>query len=537
MVLQARTSSTRLPGKSLLHFRGFPLAVLAAKRAASTGIPVIVATSDDPSDDILASTLVEYGVACVRGSLDDVLGRYVQALVDYPDDTLVIRLTGDNIVPDGDLIEEITEFCLNKSLDYATTTAPGSGLPYGVAVEVMRLARLREANRNAVTKYDREHVTSYIGKAFGLTVFNRYRHLAREHFRTTIDCLDDVSSMHRIFPENEDPVAVSWRTLVERVSLGLFQPTQDAPVTNLVLGTAQIGMSYGITNFSNLYDTERRTMIKMAIGEGVQALDSAAAYGRSEEVIGSVLATGWSGRCKVITKLSPLSEIPDDASQEAVIAKVEACVLRSCLALRQNRIDTLLLHRAKHITAWNGVVWEKLLDMQAGGQIGALGVSVQSPDELLFALRVPNVVHIQLPFNLLDHRWESSLGILREARVRGALTVHVRSVFLQGLLNRDDDDLWRRAHVNDARSIINWLSMQAAEHKREGVSDLCLAYVRSQDWIDGVVVGCDNLAQLKQNIALFRAPLLSEETCAELVKSRPYLREESLNPAYWNSST
>lgn len=533
VVLQARSSSTRLPGKSLLHFRGLPLVVLAAKRAGSTGIPVIVATSDDPSDDVLASTLAEYGVACGRGSLEDVLGRFVQLLTEYPDDTLVVRLTGDNVVPDGMLIKDVVEFYLSESLDYVTTATVESGLPYGVAVEVTRLAHLREANRNAVTKNDREHVTSYISRTFGATVFSLYRHLGRGHFRTTVDCLDDVSSLHRIFPENEDPIAVPWHTLVDRAQLGLFQPTDGAPVAKLVLGTAQLGMPYGIANVSDVHDRERRDMIKVAIGEGMQALDTAAAYERSEELIGSVMATGWSGRCKVITKLSPLSEISDSASEQEVAAKVEAGVLRSLLSLRQSRIDTLLLHRVKHLTAWGGAAWRTLLGMQANGQIGTLGVSVQSPDELLFALNVPNVIHIQLPFNLLDHRWKSSLGILRDARSRSAITVHARSALLQGLLGSEDFNLWRRAHVNDPGSLIGWLSTQAAEHGRYSVNDLCLAYVRSQDWIDGVVVGCDNLAQVKQNVALFRAPLLSEDACEKLLKNRPYVRDESLDPASW----
>ena len=93
VIIQARSSSSRLPGKALLHFRGFPLVVLAAKRAASTGRTVLLATSNHLSDDALATVAARYGIACHRGPLDNVLGRFTQALQGYSDDTSVIRLT------------------------------------------------------------------------------------------------------------------------------------------------------------------------------------------------------------------------------------------------------------------------------------------------------------------------------------------------------------------------------------------------------------------------------------------------------------
>ena len=74
IVLQARTSSTRLPGKVLLPVCGLPLVVLAARRVARDGIETVVATSDDPSDDRLAETLGQYGIRHVRGALDRATG-------------------------------------------------------------------------------------------------------------------------------------------------------------------------------------------------------------------------------------------------------------------------------------------------------------------------------------------------------------------------------------------------------------------------------------------------------------------------------
>ena len=100
IVLQARTNSSRLPGKVMLPIKGFPLVVLAAKRAGNTGRSVIVATSRETSDDGLVALLQSYGLKYFRGSLENTLDRIVKALVAYDDQTVVFRLTADNVFPD-----------------------------------------------------------------------------------------------------------------------------------------------------------------------------------------------------------------------------------------------------------------------------------------------------------------------------------------------------------------------------------------------------------------------------------------------------
>jgi len=76
---------------------------------------------------------------------------------------------------------------VQQRLDYISTTAPASGLPYGAGIEITRLGHLREADRCVTTEHDQEHVTPYTIRKFGRTVFLRYSHLAMEHFRATID--------------------------------------------------------------------------------------------------------------------------------------------------------------------------------------------------------------------------------------------------------------------------------------------------------------------------------------------------------------
>src|SRR6187200_14786 len=104
VVLQSRLSSTRLPGKAMLTVAGRPMVVLAAQRAATTGAEVVVATSDRPEDDLIAETVAAAGISVARGPLDDPLRRFTIAVTDLDDQDVVVRLTADNVVPDGSLV-------------------------------------------------------------------------------------------------------------------------------------------------------------------------------------------------------------------------------------------------------------------------------------------------------------------------------------------------------------------------------------------------------------------------------------------------
>ena len=219
IILQARTSSTRLPGKVLLDFHGLPLAVLAARRAGNRGGRVVVATSVEPSDDELARVLADHGLTVVRGPLDDVLGRFVLALGDHPGMAPVVRLTADNVLPDGDLIAEVLTAFEDRHLDYLTTTGDGSGLPHGCSVEVTRAGHLRVAHDRATSAHDREHVTPWVRSRYGVIVHTRHAGLGMETVRATIDTPEDWTAMHGSVPEGADLVSLGWRAWAESLAV------------------------------------------------------------------------------------------------------------------------------------------------------------------------------------------------------------------------------------------------------------------------------------------------------------------------------
>ncbi|SDX67673.1 spore coat polysaccharide biosynthesis protein SpsF [Sulfitobacter pontiacus] len=535
VIIQARVGSRRLPAKSLVNFRGLPIAILAARRAASRGHNVVLATSTEASDDMLVNAAAAAGLAVVRGPLDDVLARFCKVLGDTGDRTPVLRLTGDNIVPDGGLITEVIEAFETVGADYMTTGTFPSGLPYGVSIEITRAGHLRAAHAEATTAYEREHVTPWIRARFATVVFEHYRAMALDRFRLTIDTMDDLISMDRVFPKGCTPENVPWLDIVKRSHLGQFQPTASSSCGDLILGTAQLGMQYGINNSSAIRPEVGRNMIREAIANGVAWVDTARAYGASEQTIGSVIAAGWDDRVNVITKLSPLAEWKPKDQPKGARAAAEASLWASCQALGKSRLDTVLIHRQSHWDAWDGVISGLLREWVDAGRIRCLGVSVQSPEELDAALHVTDLTHIQMPFNILDHRWDKILPRLEQVRRDRPLTVHIRSVFLQGLLLSDDSKKWFRAGHPNWTATQKWLSATSERLEQSGIDALCINWVRGLSWVDGVVVGMDNPDQLQRNISIFSEPPLPTEALRRLPNNKPFLAPHTLDPAQWKS--
>lgn len=536
VIIQARTNSGRLPAKVLLPIGGLPVAVLAALRAGNTGRQILLAISNQDSDDLLAEVLNTHSIACFRGSLNNTLLRFVDALTGYPDDTIVFRLTADNVIPDGRLLDEMECDFLARGLEYMACNGANSGVPYGVSAEVTRLRHLRCALLDSPNDNDIEHVTPAIIKKFGAAYFQKYLNRNMGAYRCTIDCLDDYLSVAKLFSGVSDPIGVSALDLMEKLQ---GQPNQPFRLKNdignkLVFGTAQLGLNYGITNSGGRPSLEASaSLLKTAIVNGILTFDTARAYGESEEVIGRLMSSGWQGRARIVTKLEPLPSLPSNADAATCDAFVDSSVFKSLSALGVKHIDSILLHRAVHLHEFGGGVWRRLLEHKRNGLINTLGISVQTEDELLMALEVEDVGHIQLPFNILDWRWENAIKKIIVARKQRQLTVHVRSVYLQGLLMSEDDLHWTKANVHNSDKVLSWLVQTVQNTNRSSIRDLCIAYVNGLNWIDGIVLGMESMQQLLDNLQLIDLPPLSIAEIEQVNLTRPIISALALNPAMW----
>ena len=208
-IIQARMSSTRLPGKVLMPLLDRPtiLFMLARVRRASRLDDIIVATSTDSSDDLLAKTLRQAGVNCFRGDLEDVLDRYHSAAC-YSRADNIVRLTGDCPLMDPDLIDTALDLLASTRAHYVSNVDPPT-FPDGLDVEAFTFDALQSAWEQALLPAEREHVTPFLRNRTDLFRAHSFSGISDlSALRWTVDHADDLNHV---------------RTLVDRV--GARTPT------------------------------------------------------------------------------------------------------------------------------------------------------------------------------------------------------------------------------------------------------------------------------------------------------------------------
>jgi spore coat polysaccharide biosynthesis protein SpsF len=214
VVVQARTGSTRLPGKVLADLHGRPMLGFQLDRLARlSGGQVVVATSDKAADDAIADVAASRGVAVVRGPELDVLARFGHVIERYPADTIV-RLTGDCPLVDPEVVSDAVRLHLRAEADYTSNVLPRS-FPKGLDVEVVAVPALREAISKAEDPAEREHVTPYVYRRperFRLANLACDEPLGDESW--TVDTAEDLAEVRRIVARVPEPDAASWREIL-----------------------------------------------------------------------------------------------------------------------------------------------------------------------------------------------------------------------------------------------------------------------------------------------------------------------------------
>lgn len=492
VVIQSRLNSSRLPGKALMTIGGMPLIELVARRASRDGHEVIVATSEEHYDTRIFDHLQRVGIPAMRGSLDDVLGRFIEATKDMDDDDRVVRLTGDNPVGDSTLIDELVAAMDAGGYEYGRNDV--SQMPEGLGCEVFRVRDLRQAYATTTDPYDREHVTPWLRRNVRTLDFvpaNCPRDI--ERFRCTVDVLSDYDRVCRLFADKSDPVSVPWIDLVNEIggssyTLGPSVPRRDKSELNqsiMVLG-GQAFVGAGAPR-----SAEIRAMLATAVNRGVNHVEVGRGDHNAEEILHKCGEPQLTQRLHFISRLR---EIRTNDPRLAA-ATIEAQLERSFAELGRRRASAVLMASVDEAEAADGAGWHRLRDYMAEGCVGRIGVMVESVEELERALELTDLGYVQFPLGVAD-RDLTEVGSLLEGR---DVVVTTHATFAGG-------EVFEPTDLN--RQLV-WLTHELG---RATVADLCIAYALGHEFVDSIAVGTRSNQQMIDALAYcLNKPLTADE--------------------------
>lgn len=291
----------------------------------------------------------------------------------------------------------------------------------------------------------------------------------------------------------------------------------------LALGAAQWGLDYGIANRTGRPDDAVvAEILRIARDAGVDTIDTAAAYGDSEAVIGRLV--GADPYWKVVTKLRPDLFAPDrDASATARAARESLDA--SLRALQRDTLDAVLLHRWTDDEASRTAALDALEAAGSAGRVGRLGVSVLTAAEHARALAEPRIALVQCPAHLLDARFVAPGGPAPSA---GA-AIHTRSAFFQGVAFLDPSAL--PPHLEPARPPLAALRA-LARALDVAPAALWLAWALHLP-TERVIVGCERAEQLAANLEALSHAAAVLDAVRDFAATRPDLPDAVLDPWRW----
>lgn len=256
------------------------------------------------------------------------------------------------------------------------------------------------------------------------------------------------------------------------------------------VGTVQFGQDYGISNLGGVTNqSEVHQILSRARKAGVRVIDTAPAYGIAEKVLGQcdIASHGF----HVVTKISPLARAGGKFSPADLI---RTSLANSLTSIRLSSVYGLLLHDANDLLGpVGGLIYEALRALKSEGLVSKIGVSTYTPEQLNLILADYDLDLVQVPFSVLDQRLLSG-GQLKHMKSRG-IEIHVRSIFLQGLLLMMPEDL--PAHFSCIREHLTRYRSACNEH---GLSALqsALGFVSAIPQIDAMICGVNTCEQFTE---------------------------------------
>lgn len=288
-------------------------------------------------------------------------------------------------------------------------------------------------------------------------------------------------------------------------------------MSKIVLGTVQFGMDYGINNRHGRVCTDEVFRIMgEAVQAGIDTFDTAYSYGDSERVIGDYIRSGN-------RELKLISKEPKCSHNE-----VRNFFNESLTRLGVSALYGYLVHNFENYKH-DESVWTEFEKLKLECKVSKIGFSLYSPFELEYILKKDlRVDIIQLPFSIFDQRFSPYLIELKKRKI----DVYARSVFLQGLVFKNPNDLDKHfVKITDKINALNTLSAKLGV----SIASLCINFVTTHEYVDKAVIGVDSLENLVEIISALKVNFLTKDIIGEISNLR--INDENiLLPFKWKLS-
>jgi aryl-alcohol dehydrogenase-like predicted oxidoreductase len=282
--------------------------------------------------------------------------------------------------------------------------------------------------------------------------------------------------------------------------------------SRIALGTAQFGLDYGISNFDGkVSEKEVAAILTLTNEQSVSVVDTASVYGESEAVLGKFLPD----TVEVVTKATFSADAVGNVVQNGAVS-----LSNSLRLLKRKRVFGWLAHDAekfandrKNIQQWMVSADQAI----ANNEVTKTGVSVYTPEALSKILDNARVDLVQIPLAPIDSRWESTLERLATLNIE----VHVRSIFLQGLLLLEK--------LPPHQYFQNWLEYfdKWVEFRGVDAASVCIGATLSDPRISKVIFGVTSASQFSENLKCATRP---HATIPERLKMND---QRFLDPSLW----
>lgn len=519
-IIPARGGSKRIPRKNIKIFFGKPVIAYSIEAAIQSGLFDEVMVSTD--DDEIAQIAIQYGAkipfmrsdvnsndfASTAVVIEEVLNYYKSNNIQFDAFCCIYPIAP---LITSKMLADAYQIFTDNFFDSVFTVQPFNS----------PIQRAFASNKNKIKMIWPENC-SFRSQDLSKTYHDagQFYWMRSEIFFNSNNFFTDNSGFLELeeYEAQDIDSDFDWKLVQFKYKLSKEKQTTTNFTNKIILGTAQFGMDYGINNsIGKLQKENVKDILDFAFESNIFFLDTAEAYGDSQEIIGHYHESSIN-RFNIVTKFCPKRmDLPEDLNRR---------IRKNIDILNVDSLYGYLFHSIHDFKKYYFQYQNEIEELKREGLIKKIGVSVYTNDEVEELLEHNFIDLIQLPFNLFDNKNKRS-SIINKAKERG-IEIHARSIFLQGLIFKSVKDLPEKVRI--LQPYFNEIN-RISKMNNLDLKSLSLNYVNHQKNIDNIVIGVDSVEQLKEDMLAFQNEIPDE--VIKQIDSIDVKEEELLYPYNW----